>query len=207
MGAGYGTTAKNLARDSGLDLVPSAPVTYGAQGLAPYAGFSSGGYLLIIGGNDSTYSPAGAFTVGGWFYATSGALGQTLISSYKETDRGWRLLLYSNSQAEFLVSNNGSTFNQWHPAGANISLGAWHFITARYTPGAEQALWVDNAKFATTTSIYASLHTAAASLAIGAQADGGNPLNGRASLCFFCETALSDIYLTALYQMTRPLFQ
>lgn len=206
MSAGYTSDARNLVRVDGVDvdLVASAPTTYGQQGLTPYLNLSGSNYLLLAGGVNNYYSLATAFTVGGWFYVGGSAFG-TLMSAYKETDRGWRLAARDVNLVEFLISNNGATFIQWRPT-APFTRNTWCFIAARYTPSTEMALWVNNTKYTNTSSIYASLNPANASLSVGGQADGFNLMTGRAAHCFVCATALPDVQLQALYSLTRSLF-
>lgn len=177
---------------------------------SPYLDFdATGDYLTlgdtgdldIIGTESYVASAAQGLTLGGWFYPDVTGL-SFLIG--KANDTAGPYGLFNSATATdvlFRVRDSGDATN-YDATGTTMALTAWQFIVGRYTPSTEVKVWIDNATTANTTSIPASLLNGTDGFHIGAN-NGSNLLDGRASLCFLCATALDDAIISSLFQATR----
>ena len=149
----------------------------------------------------------GSLTLGGWFWmdvltATSG-----LIGKWNETGNQRSYLVFFNNAddtARFIVSSDGTATTS--VTGSVLAVNRWHFIVGRYNPSTETAVFVNGVKLVNTTSIPASIFAGTADFLIGSYNAGGNLLNGRAALCFMCDTNHSDIVIQSIFQQTRGFF-
>jgi hypothetical protein len=189
--------------------------TYNYSGLAPYIDLDgTGDYLSrvdevgtsIVG--TETYVAAGirGLTIGGWFNLDSVALGPALIGK-------WGVTAASGAYMIFLVANNTLQFLIEDAAGATDGVNAtvqtslWYHIVGRYIPSLQIDIWVDGIATINAVGIPAALRDNAIDFRIGAYgAPVGNYMDGRASMCFLCTTALSDAHIMALYHKTKALY-
>lgn len=169
--------------------------------LVPYVALN-GTTQYLNRANEAGLAITGAVTLGGWFWFSDSSA--SIIYSKSSGGGTYEYSLERNSASNFIVSANGTA--TFVVTGSNPAVGAWSFITGRYTPSTEIALFVNNVKTTNTTSIPASLFNSTSALGIGAHGGGGFPLNGRVSACFLCAAAVSDTLIGAMFQSTRALF-
>lgn len=188
----------------GRHLTYNGNPTYNFGNLAPFVQLDgTGDYLSradesgldIIGSESYVTSSKRGLTVGGWFWmdvlATAGLM-------MKWTPYG---LQYSSGIR--MIVNDGTTYNS---GTISISAGQWYFCVGRYTPSTSVKVFVNTQTLENTTSIPASILSTSANFYIGSIDGSTQLLDGRASLCFLCATALSDAIINGMYQQSRALF-
>ena len=93
------------------------------------------------------------------------------------------------------------------PTSSAITLSAWHFAVMRFTPGTEVLLFVDGTGYTDAVGVPATIFNSTAAFAIGRPGSlNAYYMDGRASLCFLCATALGIGTIRSLYQQSRALF-
>lgn len=111
------------------------------------------------------------------------------------------LMPSSTNQLRFTCSADGSTVHTTALSnGAGTTGSQWNTAIARFTPGAEVALWGNGLSAVNTTSVPATLHDSAEPLAIGARTEATPTqlLAGDFALAMLCGAALDDDHVTAL---------
>lgn len=107
------------------------------------------------------------------------------------------------------VSGDGTTVTGVSDGTAFVA-STWYFVVGRYDPSTEIKIYVGRStgldSTPNTTSIPATLNNSATGLAIGAQADGTQFSNIRASMCFVCAQMLSDAEIFALFEQGRKVY-
>lgn len=123
--------------------------------------------------------------------------------------RAYYLSQTASDAFNFGVSSNGTAVFEVN-TGSTFIVGNWYFIAGRYDPSTEIKLYVGSntglATFQNVTSIPATLNNSATGLAIGAQADGTQFTNIRASRCALCAMRLDDEIISRVFQSTRGEF-
>jgi hypothetical protein len=182
--------------------------------VVPYADLDgTGDYLhradetdLDVLGTETIYnSSLRGVTIGGWFWVDDPSTGnQRLVTKGTTTgnDRAYGLLSQTNG-INFLMSSNGTDSNGAGPIA--VSAATWFFAVGRFTPSSEIRTFV-NADTDFNNTAIAALNNAAGGLALGAQSDGTQNLDGRISICFLSGNALPNSIISALFQQSRPLF-
>jgi len=182
-------------------------------------------YVEFDGVNDYLYRPntpqfdiTGAevyvatpgLTLGGWFYVEDDAVDQCLMSKDAGAPNKSYALYASgsvvNDPIQFFISDDGTNTDNVSYDGYVVD--EWHYIVGRFNDadaGAELAIWYDETK-TTATTARNSIAIAAGDFRLGSIQGVSDPLNGRASLCFICASALSDTQIWSLFQQTRAMF-
>lgn len=189
--------------------VSSVPL-YGHTSLTPWVEFDgTNDYLyrsdesgLDISGADTyTVTANRGLTLGGWFYF-----------DVHPTAAQYTLLI--GKWTPYSITHNLNTvyFNLHDGAverattTVTVSTKAWHHIVARYTPSTEEKIWVNWYDTGVrTANVPASLANTANAFVIG-NASVTKYLDGKASMCFLCAQALSDMTVFSLYEQSRALF-
>ena len=203
----------------GRTLTYTGNPTYNYDGFAPYVDLDgTGDYLtrgdeagLDITGTEATVAAAvNGLTMGGWFWVDAFTVGQNYgfmgKSNTSGDQRGYLLYIGESGVYAGTVSNSGTVATTVTIAGSAIVTGGWEFLTMRFTPSTELALFVGDLKYTNTTSVPASIYGSSEDFQIGAFNAGTYNLDGRASMCFLSDMLLSDDIILALYGNTRALF-
>lgn len=166
--------------------------------------------LDITGTESVIWSNQRGLTLGGWFNFNTLAPGATigLIGKWNGTgnQRSYQMFFDDATNSIYLdVSTDGTAVVDCQ--GDVVAVSQWYFLVGRFTPSTELAVFVNGSKQTNTVGIPASIYSGTANFNIGAYANGGSgQLNGFASICFLCASALSDTIIKSLYHFTRPLF-
>ena len=195
----------------GRTLTNTGPATFGATtpGL-PY-GIFNGTTQYLSRADEAGLDITGALTMGGWFYATAFTPATIHIGMGKySTAAGnfsYRLTFQTATSTTAAQISGDGTDEIAVTSSLAAVINSWHFLTLRYTPSTELAIWVNDTKTVNTTSIPAALFNGNAAFQINGRAGGTNNLfAGRAALGFLCAAALADAQITDLYNSTRGLF-
>lgn len=166
----------------------------------------------IIGSEAYIASAAQGLTMGMWIqYATLPGAATKAFSKGTTTGNARAYFIGSTASNQFIfaVSDNGTNAFSASDSAAFV-VNQWYFVVGRFDPSTEVKLWVGSsaglATFTNTTSIPATLNNSATGLAIGAQADGTQFANIRASMCFVCCQMLDDYHVKALFEQGRKLY-
>lgn len=199
---------RNLSRPSGG--------TVGSTGLAPHYTFNgTTDYLsradeagLDITGTETTVDAPG-LTMGGWFRFDVLGATEACISKWNGStaNRSYFLQKLNTDVAQFGVSSDGGAVNVSNVSSTStLAATTWTFMAGRFTPSTEVAVWVNGVKTVNVAGIVASIFDSNAEFDIGRLASPGSYLDGKASLCFLCASALPDSIVQALYHHTKYLF-
>jgi hypothetical protein len=192
---------------------------HGYDRLIPYVVFDgTSDYLCYVDdaqfdviGNEANVVVPG-LTVVGWFYPESGEEDQQALIAKWGGDGNKSYMLDIRTTAgfpvRFHISDDGTNFD-------SVSLDGyiqddWNFFAGRFNDadaGTELKVWINESN-TTAATARNTIHNGGAHFTIGAAYDGTlyYPLNGRASLCAVCASALSDVQVWSLYQQTRAMF-
>jgi hypothetical protein len=202
----------------GRTLTYNGNPTYNYDDLAPYLDFDgTGDYLsradeagLDILGTEAYVANPG-LTLGGWFWLDALPVGTSWGFTGKWLDTGgsnqrsYLVFIDPSALVNFIISSDGTGFVLVQSAA--VSATSWIFLVGRFVPSSEISIFVNNTEVVNTTSIPAAIFNSSAQFNIGAYANATvPPLNGRASLCFLCASALSDAIIGNLFQQSRALF-
>lgn len=174
--------------------------------LIPYIDFNgTTGYMFRA--DEAGLDITGTLTLGGFFWADSGAAIGACMSKYGSivANRSYYLRYNGSNAFQFGIGNGvGDTTVTSTVVAAN---DAWHFVVGRFSPSAEVAIFVDGEWTRNTTSIPGAIVSGAAQLEIGRlNSVNGQYLDGRAGLCFLSAAALTDTFISYLFNRSRPLF-
>lgn len=189
-------------------FVPFAPYL-NLDGTGDYFSHADDAKLDITGTEVIIDSSLRGLTMMMWVYFASSATQQSLMSKYLPTgnQRGYLIQFDPfGMRLQFFLSSTGSNTPNLSSANDSITVATWHFVAARFTPSTEMALWTDDTKATTTTSIIASIFNNTSTFRIGEIGSVGLPLNGRIAFPLVCASALPDVVIETFYQMTAPLF-
>ena len=198
---------------------------FGYDQLAPYAEFDGVNQYLSradggaanwadITGAEAYVAPkAGGLTLGGWFYFDNAAgSSEYLISKWLAAgnQRSYVLNRDAAGTAAFNISVNGVAATTVL-SNDNTVQSLWQFIVGRFTPSTELKIWLGTQAGGldmntNVVAMPAAVFDSTTALAIGARAGGSFPLDGRASMCWLCASALSDSIITALYHQQRKMY-
>jgi len=132
-------------------------------------------------------------TLGGWFMIDSTpTTASGLISKDRPSpDLGYVLNWSTTNTVGFYVSGNGAS--QFGVVSASLEVGRWHFVTSRFTPSAEVAVFANGDKSTNTTAIPASINVSTQDFEIGRYFNDDNRIiHAKARDVFVCAAALSD---------------
>jgi hypothetical protein len=185
---------------TGFDLTQTGvcPVGYDGNSFAHLGDgtnfvWSSSSQLGSSGTQTWVSSSIRGMTVGGWFMfdSTPATNGGMITRDKIAPERGYALVYQSTGLVSFFASGNGASVIS--VASAAVSLSAWHFVVARFTPSAEIAVIADGDKSVNASSVPASLFFSAQDFEVGRQFnDNSQVLHGKVRDVFFCAAALSD---------------
>lgn len=207
------------ARDiaCGYQLTMANNPKFGYSGIAPqvdFDGVNQYGYYAddqqfdIIG--NETYVAVPGLTLGGWFrFDVLGSVGVTnrpCITKWQTANQhSYALLLRDTSNlVEFFVTTDGSTTVLVSSA-ADVVINQWYFLVGRFVPSTSLDLWKNGVKTTNGAGVPATLFDSTSQLEIG-RFSAAQYLNGQASLCFICASALPDVLINHLFHQTRALF-
>ena len=203
----------------GHTLTYTVAPTYSVQGLAPYCDFrgvATGDCLNRLDEADfdfignEPYIAAGiqGCSMGGWFKVDTvptGATGDQLIGKGAPVlDTAFHLIASTVPMVFALIASN-TGIGGGGPGSALVSTGTWYFVAGVFTPSTTLELFVDDTRYSAVTA-WATLNNSAGSFCIGGQNAATWFLDGQASLCWACATALSQATVRSLYQGQRALF-
>lgn len=160
---------------------------------------------LDILGTESIYAVAQrGLTLGGWFWFDDAGVDEGVFNKIGGAgQRSYGLQKLAADQVRMAVSGDGTALID---ANATITTGAWYHIVGRYDPSTEVAIWANGVKTVDTASIPASLFNSTAALDIGRLADGTQPMDGRAALCWLCANVVPDDRIQRLFKLGRIFF-
>ena len=217
-------TVASRARDvsgGGYHLSDNNTPLFGYDQLAPYAGFDGINQYLDradggaanwadITGTETYVAPkAGGLTMGGWFYLVTLQTGG-LIAKYRAAG-GQRAYVLEYAQAPtdafaLLISGGGGPPAVLISTITPIVVDTWYFVVGRFTTATpEMDIFVNDTVTNLVPAVPASVFDSTAPFEIGSF-DGANYLDGRASMCWLCASALSDSIITALYHQQRKMY-
>lgn len=149
----------------------------------------------------------GTLTLGGWFWADSGAAIGALIAKWSNAAANQSYALrYTGSNTVQVLIGDGAASKTLTSTVA-FANDAWHFVVGRFSPSAELAIFVDGTWTKNTSSVPAALVNSNQQLEIGRlNVTNGQYLDGRAGKCFISAAALSDTFVNYLYSRDRVLY-
>lgn len=188
---------------------------FGYDGLAAYVEFNGTTQYLSkadggvanwadVTGTESYVVPAQrGLTLGGWFqFDVAAAAEENVIAKWGGAgQRSYRIARLAAGSVLAFVSVDGTAVVTATSAVAPVA--TWIFLCLQYDPGAELAIWVDNAKVANVAAIPASIFDSTAAFMIGNNTAGTGFMDGKASHCFMCAGRLSDGFITMLFEQSR----
>lgn len=205
------------ARDlsgQGRTLTYNGNPTYNYDSLAPYIEFDGVGDSLsrsdeagldITGTEAYVAGAVRGFTTGGWFWLNSFTpLVNAFIAKFTALGNLSYMLFELAGIYRFGISSDGTA--QTTVDVASPTLGAWHFVVGRFIPSTELAIFDNGVKVTNVAAIPASIFSGNSAFCIGLDLADSSYLDGRASLCFLCATALSDAIVLSLFHQTRAMF-
>jgi len=187
-------------------LTRNGTTTIAYRGLAPIIEFN--GTTGYMNRSDANLRLTASHTFGGWFKfdndtpaATEFLMGVRGTATAAQIVHA--LIRLTTSVIRYQVSDATTIF----PVGTTaITSSSWAFVVGRYTASTSIELFVNNTYVTNTTTIPASLNTAAYDFTIGASSVPSDYLDGRASMCFACNAAIPTRFIRNLYHTTRALF-
>lgn len=190
------------------DLVPYCRY----NGSTQYHSLTDNSAHDILGSEAYVATSGRGLTIGMWVHPLSLPGTTTRLFSKGATTgnaRSFALTQTGGNLFNFTVSGNGT--NTFGATGTDVfTASSWYLIAGRFTPSTEVKLWIGNEDgletFTNISSIPATLNNSAIGLAIGAQADGTQLSNIRASMCFLCTQAVSDAWIFSIFEQGRVLY-
>jgi hypothetical protein len=205
--------AADMACGFDIELI-SAPL-FSRYNLAPYMDFTAvtSQYLEFVDDvqfdilGSEAYVANPGLTLGGWFWCDAPSMGAQVgfIAKYDVTanQRAYALYKFTTDLVTMLVSTDGVN-NVIIAHTTAMVVNSWNHVVGRFTPSTELAIFLNNVKVTNVAAIPASVFNSSASLRVGDIR--ATYLDGRASQCFICASALSDALIGNLYQQSRAMF-
>lgn len=204
--------ARDLALGNDLANTANAQFTYDTlapnclyNGSTQYHSVADNAAHDILGNEAYIGSGVRGLTMGMWVKPASLPGAATRMFSKGTTTgnaRAYALCQNASNQFSFVISSDGTVQFSVADTAAFVA-GAWYFVVARFDPSTEIKLWTKSLSIdrtnTNTTSIPATLNNSATGLAIGAQADGTQFSNIRASMCWLSVEMLDDDLVDDLY--------
>lgn len=192
----------------GRTLTNVSSMTFGIRNkLIPY-GIHDASADLLRRTSEAALQIAGRITLGGWFYATTAALGsaQGLIGKWLSAgnQQSYLLNLTAGGAVRAHVSSTGA--NDTTVDNAVVSDATWFHAVLKYIPSTSLSVFLNGVEVENTTSIPASIFASTANFEIGAYSTGSFVLGGRSTLCFLCATALDGAAIQSVYYSQRAMF-
>lgn len=162
--------------------------------------------LDITGAETYVASAINGITIGGWFWFDVTGTNQAMMSKFLTGGQAsYRIYKDTGDQVRFFTSADGTNEDGVVSGDApNLTVNGWYFCVGRSPNGADQSVFVNGIESIGSPGTFPIFNSTTA-FEIG-RMDGGNYLNGRASMCFLCAAAVPTVHLTTLYQWSRPLF-
>lgn len=203
------------ARDhsgNGMKLNPTGTPVYGFDGDAYVESGSGTNYLTtpaplpqVTGLEGWIETSTRGMTLGGWFNVRAVPSSSSGYVSLWGTapQRSYSILWNTAGFTTFFASGDGTALVQVNQVLPSIL--TWVYIVARFTPGAEIALFVNRSKVTNTTSIPASLFPSSFQFEVG-RYDNNNAriLRCRHRDVFLCATSLDDDVIARIFSMSGP---
>lgn len=193
----------------GRTLALGGTVFYGTHNnILPYVNFTGGGASYLYRADEAGLDITTDLTVGAWVrYAALGSTGVIAKHDGATAAGSAYLLDYGVTAANrpgFQVASGAS----FYPVSGSAALatGTWHFLSGRYTPSTEVALFVNNTKFTFTTAIPASLNNSGAQFEVGGINGAFFLHNGDIAIPFLCAASLPDVLINRYFNISRTLF-
>lgn len=132
-------------------FAPTAAYSDGTNGGSGY--FNGSGYYLTAPANNAFNLGTNNFTIEGWFYFTSVASGQQILSNYVgSSTRNWAFYIASTGVLSYYLSSLGSSFDIANGVSmGNIVAGQWTHI-ALVRNGSTFTPYINGVAGTTTTS-------------------------------------------------------
>jgi hypothetical protein len=167
---------------------------------------ASGNAFDILGTETYIDSSVRGLTVGGWFWFDALGSQESLIvkGAGAAATSAFFLDKLATNEIRFLISD-GAAFQG--AASAVVAATTWYFIVGRYIPSTSIDVIVNNVYVTDVVGVPAAAQNVAADLNIASFNSGVVfLLDGRASLCFMCASALNTAQISALFHQTRAMF-
>jgi len=189
-----GTRADSLGAEP---LTDNNTVTSAAGKIGNAAQFTAANSESLDHADDATLSmgPGVRMSLVGWWWFTSVDGGIAFVSKFDALSFEYLLRIENTGLCKFWVSPEGSSLTN---VGTVVpSLGAWHFVAARYD-GTTISLRVDAGAWET-TAYTGDIFNGISVFTIGLQPSFGLALDGRADEVGLWKVALSDAQVTSLW--------
>lgn len=155
--------------------------------------WSNSSQLAIVGTETWISSSLRGMTLGGWWMVDGLPASQGGLAGKFGviTDYGYALVVHSSGTIQAIISSTGSNIvSSTSPVAAT---GQWLFLTGRFTPGTELAVFVDGDKTVNTTAIPATINASSQDFEAGRFAnDNALIAHCKSRDVFLCASALSD---------------
>lgn len=215
---GVHNSSGNAIDHSGLGktLTYNGNPLYKYAGLYPYIEFDDTGDFLsrvdeadldILGTEAYVVTAQRGLTFGGWFWH-DGNNNDIMASKWTAgtNNRSWQMNRQVGGALQGAVSTTGAAVAATVTSAAGVlTVSTWHFDAMRFMPSTELAVFHNTEKTTTAAGVPASLFNSNADLMIGGISAAAQ-YDGRATLCWLCDTALSDAIIATIYHQTRALF-
>ena len=195
-------TNNNSALFSNDELAPCIVL----NGSNQYFNFADAAIVDITG--TEAYIDNNGLSLGAWVNFDNAASATEHVIAKQSLAAGnisYALIRLATGEIRMSVSVDGTAVTTIASA-STVGASSWTFVAGRFDPSTELAVWVNSEKTTNTTSIPASIFNGTADLEIGSRGGGNGLLDGKIALVFLCASALSDAYITNLYQQSRGLF-
>lgn len=194
-------------------------IRWGYVGLAQFAYFDAtgsqylsradggaGNWADILGTEAYIYGTQKGLTLGGWFYISSIATAQGLITKGTSAVAASSYELFQQNAAtiRFRVSDGVAYVTAASTQATTVA--GWNFCVGRYIPSTSVSTYVNGTLDSTVAAVPAAIQDSGTQVCIGAFGSPGLYFTGFSSLCWLCAAALSDQHLTALFESQRALF-
>lgn len=200
-GGGYHLTNNNAVVFDYANLIPYAEFTRASSMHLSRADGGAGNWADILGTEAFIGTPG--LAMGGWFYRNDVSVGtEGLMSKRPAINSGYAFYGLNTGAVQAAIGSGAAqtTATSTTLAGDN----EWHFYAMRFIPSTSVSVWIDDNQIDQATAI-AAINDNTDAFEIG-EVVGGNYLDGRASLCWLCASALSDAIIGCLFQQQRAMF-
>ena len=178
--------------------------SFGTSSLTPYVDFD-GTADYYSRADEAGLDLGNDLTSGGWFYfdgtsTTSQIIGKGVSGtniSFKMTQ--------TNADLASVVHDGTSADTKTYTS--QIVAGWHHLVQVAYLDtNIKHLIYFDGEALAEQTSSLTTINNSTAAFTIGSISGGGNYFDGRASMCFICNTILTAAHVAALFSVSRGLY-
>ena len=195
----------------GHDPTRVVPIAYFGGGANQYLFRADGGvgnWADILGTEAYIVAAQRGLTMGGWFWCdVIDANAEYLMAKHQVGGMASYAILRVPGAATIRFGINGMGAGDFVTSTATITAAGWYFLAGKFTPATTVRVYV-NGVMASAATVTAAIVDTGVNFTIGADAVGAAAtlLQGRASACFLCATAMRDAQIHALYHYTKAAY-